>query len=130
MKIKTHPNVVPLCDILLVLLIIFMVISPMAETGIDAALPGEGINGPVGPVVLTVERDGLITVNHEKFADLETLEKRLTEIYLHRANKTIFVQAHEAVPYQRVIDAIDTAKHSGVDVICAIPVPLRSSTQP
>ena len=119
MTIKPKPNVVPLCDILLVLLIIFMVITPMAQTGMDVRIPDMGGNG--GPVVLTIEKDGQVRVNAETYDTLEALEKRLFEIYMHRPKKVIFVQAHEKIPYKNVVKVIDVAKGAGVDTICVIP---------
>jgi len=120
MVTKANPNVVPLCDILLVLLIIFMVITPMVQAGVDIKLPAG--DGPrEGPIVLTIEKNGFVTVNKEQFTDLELLEKRLTDLYRTRIDSTIFVQSHKHVLYKNVVKVIDLVKGVGVDNVCLIP---------
>ena len=121
MVTKASPNVVPLCDILLVLLIIFMVITPMVQAGVDVRLPGPGPQPPDKPIVLTIEKDGLITVNKEEFRDPEILEKWLAEIYRTKSDKTIFVQSHKHVVYKNVVKVIDLIKGAGVDNVCLMP---------
>jgi biopolymer transport protein TolR len=120
MVTKASPNVVPLCDILLVLLIIFMVITPMVQAGVDVKLPaGNGLQGR--PIVLTIQKNGFITVNNEKFTDLELLEKWLTDLYRTRIDSTIFVQSHKHVLYKYVVKVIDLIKGAGVDNVCLMP---------
>jgi len=121
MVTKASPNVVPLCDILLVLLIIFMVITPMVQAGVDVRLPEPGPQPKDRPIVLTIEKDGLITVNKEEFRDLEILEKWLAEIYRTKSDKTIFVQSHKHVVYKNVVKVIDLIKGAGVDNVCLMP---------
>ena len=120
MVTKASPNVVPLCDILLVLLIIFMVITPMVQAGVDVKLPAG--DGPrERPIVLTIQKNSVITVNKEKFTDLELLEIWLTDLYRTRIDSTIFVQSHEHVLYKNVVKVIDLVKGVGVDNICLMP---------
>jgi biopolymer transport protein TolR len=122
MVTKASPNVVPLCDILLVLLIIFMIISPMAQAGVDIRLPITVEKPPPGkPIVLTIEKEGLITVNKDEFRDLELLEKWLAGVYRYRSDKTIFVQSHKHVLYKYVVKVIDLIKGVGVDNVCLMP---------
>ncbi len=128
---KSEPNVVPLCDILLVLLIIFMVITPVMQKGIDVKLPetqqAEEGGGPRGTsaIVLTLESDQTIKINQDT-VDFNLLENTLRDLYQTRTDKTIFIRADEGLYYKDVLHIIDIAKGAGIEVLGVIPERYKS----
>ncbi len=117
--IQSEPNVVPLCDILLVLLIIFMVVTPLVKKGVDVRLPTalNMIDYPENPeLVLSIREDGRLYLNQEEVTE-ENLSTALEEIMLTAGDKKLYLRADQDLEFGRVVEIIGPLKEAGVEVV-------------
>lgn len=124
-SLNNEPNVVPMIDIMLVLLIIFMIMQPLMRKAVDLQLPDPQpavvtANQASDQIVLEVLPGGAFAVNKEPLTK-DNLASRLKEIYDPRPDKIIFIKGDPMVAYQDVIYAMDVARGSGVKVIGVPP---------
>lgn len=125
-------NVVPLIDILLVLIIIFMVITPLMPKGLEALVPQPSPTQQqpdpevmAKTVVVTVSAGGKLKINQEDHT-WETLGPRLEMIFKDRAEKVAFVKGEETVLFADVAQAIDVMRRSGIDKVGLITAKLEA----
>lgn len=114
-------NVTPFIDILLVLLVIFMTITPLTPTGLRTHIPQPPPMSPLQEeaertIVLSVDRNGVFRINQTEI-DAVHLIGRLEEIFKTRQDHTIFLQADEELLFNEVAQVIDAAKGAGADRI-------------
>ncbi len=130
--LTNEPNVVPMIDVLLVLLIIFMMMIPLSRVAIDLQLPDPKPPEEETPppdtkqIVMEILPGGVYAVNKEAIPK-ERLAARLKEIYDPRPEKVIFIKGDPTVKYQDVIWSMDVARGAGVKVL---GVPPKSDAAP
>lgn len=127
----SEPNIVPLIDVLLVLIIIFMAITPTIPTGMDTLIPQPPKVIKVRPhpdaaVVVVVSADGKVMINQTP-ATWNDLGSELTNIFKIRADKTAFVKGGDDAEFTYVARAIDIMRGSGITNIGLITAKMEAS---
>ena len=126
-SVKSSPNVVPMIDIMLVLLIIFMIVTPLIAAGFKATLPkGKNLDPrPEGDneIVLGIDQNGNYFLNGRPLPN-GTLEDQLRSLYGSRTeDKIMYFKADNQLKYAKVQEAVETARKAGVRVMAAITEP-------
>jgi biopolymer transport protein TolR len=128
-SVKSDINVTPMIDVMLVLLIIFMIVTPLIAAGFKATLPkGKNLDSrPEGDneVVLGIDEYGKYFLNGRPIADA-ALSDQLRSIFASRTeDKILYFKADHNLKYARIQDAMETARGAGVRVMAAITEPVR-----
>ena len=117
-KFVSEINVTPFVDVMLVLLIIFMVATPMMTQGLEVDLPQtkqvETLPGEVDHMILTVRRDGKIFLDEYAVEDMAALGGYLERL-VKAKNKSLFLQADKEVPYGLVVEVMGEIKAAGIE---------------
>ena len=120
--VNSYPNVTPMIDVMLVLLIIFMVVAPALIAGFNAT-PPEGVNLKDHPEdentdqVLGIDRDGQYYLNKRQIKNEDLPQKIKTIFDARTEDKILYLKADKSLDYAKVIDAMDIAMKNGVRMV-------------
>jgi biopolymer transport protein TolR len=129
--VKSDINVTPLCDVMLVLLIIMMIVAPMLQQGVSVRLPvaGNTTDKPetADQTVLAISRDKMMYLNAKPVQEGDMAQK-ISELLENKKEKTVVIRADEEVEYGAVMAAMDQLRQAGVEDIGLITDPKKSGT--
>ncbi len=128
-SVKSEPNVVPMIDIMLVLLIIFMIVTPLIAAGFKAELP-KAKNLTANPekedeVTLGIDQDGRFFLNKRPIADA-ALEDQLRAMFATRDDKILVFKADQRLKYGRIQAGIEIARKAGARVVKSVTEPSQA----
>ena len=131
---KPQMNVTPLVDVVLVLLIIFMVVTPMLAKQFWVNVPTEPDEAAEPPppseappsVVVTVQPDGTVRINSD-VVPLTELSDRVTRALAARTDRTVFFDAHSDAPYGTAVEVLDTLRGGGATTVAVMTEPLADT---
>ncbi len=126
-SVRSEPNVIPMIDIMLVLLIIFMIVTPLIASGFKATMPQGKNLTPDGEdedeIVLGIDASGRYFLNGSLVAN-EGLEDHLKSIYASRTkDKFMYFRADQNLKFAKIQEAVEIARRSGVRVLAAVTEP-------
>ena len=126
--VKSEPNVIPMIDIMLVLLIIFMIVTPLIASGFRATMP-KGANLDPAPekdneIILGIDDAGNYFLDGRAI-QANVLEDQLKAMFAARSeDKILYFKAHSQIKYGKVQDAVEMARRAGVRVMAAVTEPI------
>jgi len=121
-EVTSDINVTPMADVMLVLLIIFMVVTPMLQKGtaVELAKTHNPTNMPDADhddaVLVAVTRDGKFYLNQDRLA-IDELSTKVTDLLSTKMDKTVFVRSDARAKYGDVVQVVDTIRNAGVDKV-------------
>ncbi|HET9836712.1 MAG TPA: biopolymer transporter ExbD [Candidatus Angelobacter sp.] len=134
-KVNSNINVTPMVDVMLVLLIIFMVITPMLQKGtiVEMAKTNNPVQMPDADkedaLIVAVQRDGKIFFD-SALVTPEELTQKVKERVSSRTDKTVFVRADARAHYKAVVDVVDDVRSAGVDQLGLLTEQRHEPTKP
>ena len=119
-------NIIPLVDVVLVLLLIFMLTAPMMYRGIDVNLPRAAAKPTAVEerLVLTVTKDGGLFLNERRLTTTG-LEQGLRDAFKNRRDKTLYLKADAGLAYGAVIETMDMVRRAGIERLGMVTEPVR-----
>ncbi|HEU5321260.1 MAG TPA: biopolymer transporter ExbD [Methylomirabilota bacterium] len=119
-------NIIPLVDVVLVLLLIFMLTAPMMYRGIDVNLPRAAARPTAVEerMVLTVTKDRVLYLNDRRVAP-GGLETQLRDAFRNRTDKTLYLKADAGLSYGTVIETMDQVRRAGIERLGMVTEPVR-----
>lgn len=119
-------NIIPLVDVVLVLLLIFMLTAPMMYQGIDVNLPKTSSRPTAVEerMVLTVTKDQRLFLNQRQVGTA-ALEGVLREAFKDRSDKTLYLKADAGLPYGTVVETMDRVRRAGIEKLGMVTEPTR-----
>jgi biopolymer transport protein TolR len=129
--VKSDINVTPLCDVMLVLLIIMMIVAPLLQQGVSVTLPKatNTVDKPEvqGQTVVAIAKDKSIYVNAKPVQESEMATK-INEILENQKEKVVLIKADEEVEYGAVMAAMDQLRQAGIEDIGLITLPRNNAS--
>ena len=127
--VKSDINVTPLCDVMLVLLIIMMIVAPLLQQGVNVKLPqaSNTVDKPEvqGQTVVAIAKDKSMYVNAKPVQESEMASK-VGEILENNKEKVVLIKADEEVEYGAVMSAMDQLRQAGIEDIGLVTDPKKT----